>query len=189
MEPIQWIKLHLNPCASPRRDRFGDADFRTQPALSLRQQSGDPSQWDRFLPHMGTARVAYGVVCNSDDAGNFEYLCGIRCKNFRRTPPRLRASNPAANVRSVRTPRPHLLNRRHFEADLGRSATGLGPQSRRRSAARASTARSSTVTPASAGSKSGSPSAPERSAPSRSPMAAPARRPRSKSPRDSPDPT
>ncbi|MBC7924449.1 MAG: GyrI-like domain-containing protein, partial [Bryobacteraceae bacterium] len=50
-------------------------------------KAGIPSQWDRFLPHMGhiagqVGRVAYGVICNTDDAGNLEYLCGVQVTEF-----------------------------------------------------------------------------------------------------------
>jgi len=38
-----------------------------------------PSQWQRFVPYLGTianqvGRATYGVVCNSDDEGNIEYI-------------------------------------------------------------------------------------------------------------------
>jgi AraC family transcriptional regulator len=50
-------------------------------------KAGIPSQWDRFLPHLGhiagqVGKVAYGVICNSDDAGNFDYICGVRVTEF-----------------------------------------------------------------------------------------------------------
>jgi AraC family transcriptional regulator len=48
-----------------------------------------PSQWQRFLPHLNyipgqLGRTAYGVCCNSDDAGNFDYVCGVEVKDFAR---------------------------------------------------------------------------------------------------------
>jgi AraC family transcriptional regulator len=44
-----------------------------------------------FLPHLGQipsqlAGTAYGVCCNSDDAGNFDYVCGVEVKDFYRLP-------------------------------------------------------------------------------------------------------
>ena len=53
--------------------------------------AGIPSQWQRFLPHLGqvpgqVGRKAYGVCWNSDDAGNFDYVCGVEVKNFSRLP-------------------------------------------------------------------------------------------------------
>ena len=46
-----------------------------------------PAQWQRFVPHIGNVpgqigRVAYGVCCNSDDAGNFDYICGVEVADF-----------------------------------------------------------------------------------------------------------
>src|SRR5262252_3604133 len=46
-----------------------------------------PAQWQRFLPHFGhvpgqVGNVAYGVCCNSDDAGNFDYICGVEVGDF-----------------------------------------------------------------------------------------------------------
>jgi AraC family transcriptional regulator len=53
--------------------------------------AGIPSQWQRFLPHLSQilgqlGRTAYGVCCNSDDAGNFDYVCGVEVKDFSRLP-------------------------------------------------------------------------------------------------------
>ena len=46
-----------------------------------------PSQWQRFGPHIGNipgqiGGVAYGVCCNSDDEGNFDYVCGVEVSGF-----------------------------------------------------------------------------------------------------------
>lgn len=46
-----------------------------------------PSQWQRFLPHLGhipgqIGTSAYGVRCNDDDAGSFDYVCGVAVKDF-----------------------------------------------------------------------------------------------------------
>jgi len=53
--------------------------------------AGIPSQWQRFVPHLGqihgqVGRVTYGVCCNSDDAGNFDYVCGVEVTDFSRLP-------------------------------------------------------------------------------------------------------
>jgi AraC family transcriptional regulator len=57
-------------------------------------KGGIPSQWQRFLSYFGHIpeqidQVAYGVVYNTDDAGNMEYLCGAQVRDFGRTPPEL----------------------------------------------------------------------------------------------------
>lgn len=48
---------------------------------------GIPSHWSRFLPHLGhidgqIGNVAYGVIYNSDDSGNYDYLCGVAVREF-----------------------------------------------------------------------------------------------------------
>jgi predicted transcriptional regulator YdeE len=52
---------------------------------------GIPSQWSRFLPHLGhidgqIGNVAYGVIYNSDDSGNYDYLCGVAVREFPANP-------------------------------------------------------------------------------------------------------
>jgi AraC family transcriptional regulator len=50
-----------------------------------------PGQWQRF--HQSVAhipervgQVAYGVCCNSDDAGNFDYIAGVEVADFSELP-------------------------------------------------------------------------------------------------------
>jgi len=50
-----------------------------------------PAQWQRFAPHLGhipgqVGRTAYGVICNTDDAGNTEYISGVEVSDFSRLP-------------------------------------------------------------------------------------------------------
>jgi AraC family transcriptional regulator len=56
--------------------------------------AGIASQWQRFLPHFGhvpgqVGRVAYGVISNSDEAGNIDYLAGVEVSDFSRVGPEL----------------------------------------------------------------------------------------------------
>jgi AraC family transcriptional regulator len=54
--------------------------------------AGIPAQWQRFVPHIGHipnqigGRVAYGVCCNCDDAGNMDYLSGVEVSDFSDVP-------------------------------------------------------------------------------------------------------
>jgi AraC family transcriptional regulator len=46
-----------------------------------------PAQWQRFGPYIGNVpgqvgRTAYGVCCNSDDDGNFDYISGVEVASF-----------------------------------------------------------------------------------------------------------
>jgi len=49
--------------------------------------AGIPSQWERFqqvaddIPRR-IGKVAYGVCCNGDDAGNFDYIAGVEVSDF-----------------------------------------------------------------------------------------------------------
>jgi AraC family transcriptional regulator len=52
-----------------------------------RSNAGIPSQWDRFVPYLGTipnqiGSTAYGVICNPDDSGSIEYICGVQVSEF-----------------------------------------------------------------------------------------------------------
>jgi AraC family transcriptional regulator len=48
---------------------------------------GIPRQWERFRPYIGNipwqvGQTAYGVCCNSDGAGNFDYIAGVEVSSF-----------------------------------------------------------------------------------------------------------
>jgi AraC family transcriptional regulator len=50
-----------------------------------------PAQWQRFGPHIDNipgqvGKVAYGVRCNSDDSGDFDYICGVEVSDFSDVP-------------------------------------------------------------------------------------------------------
>ena len=81
-------------------------------------KAGIPSQWDRFLPHLGhspgqAGNVAYGVICNSDDAGNIDYICGVQVTEF--------PSHPAEFTRLRIPPQTYLVfeHRDHISAIAG----------------------------------------------------------------------
>lgn len=50
-----------------------------------------PSQWQRLMPYLGhipgqIGRTTYGVLCNADDKGSTEYICGVEVSDFSRIP-------------------------------------------------------------------------------------------------------
>ncbi len=56
---------------------------------------GIPLQWQRFGPYIGNipgqvGNITYGVCCNSDGAGNFEYVTGVEVSSFDELAPELR---------------------------------------------------------------------------------------------------
>lgn len=87
-EPLRMNQTTHTPLAAPRTVN--------SPALLLfglsehyqsQSNAGIPTQWSRFLPHFGhiagqVGRVAYGVIYNSDDSGNYDYLCGVEVTDF-----------------------------------------------------------------------------------------------------------
>lgn len=91
MEPIRMEET-LTTLEPPR---FVDGKALLIAGLSERYDfegtAGIPAQWQRFLPHLGrvpgqVGKVAYGVCCNSDDAGNFDYVCGVEVADFSALP-------------------------------------------------------------------------------------------------------
>jgi AraC family transcriptional regulator len=51
------------------------------------QGAGIPNQWQRFHQSVDNipgriGQVAYGVCCNGDDAGNFDYIAGVEVTDF-----------------------------------------------------------------------------------------------------------
>ena len=45
--------------------------------------AGIPAQWQRFAPYIGhipgqVGTATCGVICNTDDDGNTEYVCGVQ---------------------------------------------------------------------------------------------------------------
>jgi AraC family transcriptional regulator len=49
--------------------------------------AGIPNQWQRFHQKVGdipdrAGQVAYGVCCNGDDSGNFDYVAGVEVSDF-----------------------------------------------------------------------------------------------------------
>src|SRR5258708_6728383 len=49
--------------------------------------AGIPNQWQRFQQKVGdipdrVGQMAYGVCCNGDDSGNFDYIAGVEVSDF-----------------------------------------------------------------------------------------------------------
>jgi AraC family transcriptional regulator len=56
--------------------------------------AGIPAQWQRFQPYIGNIQgqvgsVAYGVIYNTDDEGDVDYLCAVEVADFSNIPPEL----------------------------------------------------------------------------------------------------
>lgn len=87
MAPARPSEHRPTSSAPPRIER---ADALLIFGLGARHRgtnAGIPSQWDRFVPlidqidhRLGTE--TYGVICNTDEAGTMEYVCGVRVSQF-----------------------------------------------------------------------------------------------------------
>ena len=74
---------------------------------------GIPAQWQKFVPHLGNipgqvGRTAYGVSCNFDDDGNFDYTCGVEVSDFARVPAEWSRVRIPAQEYAVFTHRDHI---------------------------------------------------------------------------------
>jgi AraC family transcriptional regulator len=87
-EPIQMDSSFIENLPSPR---FEVSKPLLVAGLGERYNhengAGIPSQWQRFHQVMDdipgrVGKVAYGVCCNGDDAGNFDYIAGVEVCDF-----------------------------------------------------------------------------------------------------------
>ena len=67
---------------------------------------GIPAQWQRFGEHIGhipgeLGDVAYGVVLNSDDLGNFDYVSGVEVADFSDLPEGFATARVPAHLYAV----------------------------------------------------------------------------------------
>ena len=75
--------------------------------------TGLPSQWSRFVPHVGhiagqVGNIAYGVSYNTDDSGTFDYLCGVEVSQFPSHPPEFSRLTIQPQTYAVFTHRAHI---------------------------------------------------------------------------------
>jgi AraC family transcriptional regulator len=93
VEPIPMKQQRVATLEPPR---FATGETLLIAGLSQRydsQQSANiPAQWQRFAPYIGhipgqVGRATYGVICNSDDSGNIDYISGVEVTDFSQLPP------------------------------------------------------------------------------------------------------
>jgi AraC family transcriptional regulator len=97
-EPILMDSTMIDNLASPR---FETAKAFLVAGIGERISCDNgaiiPSMWQRFHQEVadiparvgqGDSQVAYGVCCNSDDAGNFDYIAGVEVSDFSDLPRR-----------------------------------------------------------------------------------------------------
>ena len=90
--PSSWRKLCPTNCC---RSDSEPADTLLVAGIASRytceSSGGIPSQWNEFLPQFGhvpgqIGSIAYGVRCNTDGYGAFDYVCGVRVPSFSQLP-------------------------------------------------------------------------------------------------------
>ena len=87
---LEPLRMSSNNQATLDRPRIVRSDALLIFGLGERyhqSNAGMPSQWDRLVPHLGhiegqVGAVAYGVICNTDDAGSIDYICGVQVDQF-----------------------------------------------------------------------------------------------------------
>ena len=72
-----------------------------------------PAQWQRLGPHLGhvpgqVGDASYGVCCNGDEAGNFDYICGVKVTDFSDLPAELARLRVPAQRYAVFSHRDHI---------------------------------------------------------------------------------
>lgn len=102
MEPIKMPTTNTTQIAPVRiAERDAMLLFGLSRHYVAHNTAGIPSQWEQFLPHFGHItnqldKIAYGVICNGDDSGSFDYVCGVEVSEFPSRPAdftRLRVSS------------------------------------------------------------------------------------------------
>ncbi|HEY8507102.1 MAG TPA: AraC family transcriptional regulator [Steroidobacteraceae bacterium] len=117
IELVEAIRMDQTPLSNLQPPRFVDGKPLLLAGLSERYEcetsAGIPAQWQRFLPSFGhipgqRGRVAYGVNYNGDDAGNFDYLCGVEVTDFSKVPEHFTRLRVPANRYAVFAHREHI---------------------------------------------------------------------------------
>lgn len=88
LDPLR-LETTSMPELSPPRFVAGKAMLVTGigERYSHADKDGIPAQWQRFgevLAHVSApvGKASYGVCCNGDDEGNFDYVCGVEVADF-----------------------------------------------------------------------------------------------------------
>ena len=114
VEPIRMDETLLTTLEPPR---FEDGRALLLAGLveryGVEASAAIPAQWQRFAPHLGQVpgqigRVAYGVLYNSDDAGNADYMTGVEVADFSNVPAAFTRLRVAAQRYAVFSHRQHI---------------------------------------------------------------------------------
>jgi AraC family transcriptional regulator len=127
IELVEPLKMDEHPFDDLEPPRFEDGRPLLIAGLSARYNGETshaiPAQWQRFAPHYGhvpgqMGEVSYGVCCNSDEAGNFDYICGVEVSDFSDLPPELIRLRIPARRYAVFAHRDHISTIRRTFATI-----------------------------------------------------------------------
>jgi len=102
------------PIAPPRIVKGGELlIFGISQRYQFRNIAGIPSQWNRFVPYLGripgqVGHTTYGVIWNSDKAGDFDYTCGVEVTEFPANPVEFSRVRVAAHTYAVFEHKDHI---------------------------------------------------------------------------------
>jgi len=104
--------------------------------------AGIPSQWNRFHQSVQNipdrvGKVAYGVCCNGDDTGNFDYIAGVEVSDFSDLPREFSRVRVPEQKYAVFTHRDHISTSGGPSIRSGSLVAGGRPESGRRAQLRA----------------------------------------------------
>jgi AraC family transcriptional regulator len=95
IELVEPIKMNESLIANLEPPRFENGKLLLVAGLGERYNdetgAGIPAQWQRLQPFFGSipgqvGQAAYGVCCNGDDEGNFDYVAGVEVSDFSELP-------------------------------------------------------------------------------------------------------
>jgi AraC family transcriptional regulator len=96
VEPLRMKELKIVPLAAPRFEVGGRLLIAgMSDRFTFETNEGIPALWQTFIPYIGNIPgqvngVTYGVCCNPDADGGFEYVAGVEVKSRDRLPASLR---------------------------------------------------------------------------------------------------
>ncbi|QCP53257.1 AraC family transcriptional regulator [Trinickia violacea] len=117
LELVEPIKMDDDLITQLEPPRYEDAKALLIAGLGERYTcetaAGIPALWQRFSPHIGNVpgqvgNMAYGVCCNGDGTGNFDYICGVEVSDFGRLPAEFARVRIAAQRYAVFSHRGHI---------------------------------------------------------------------------------
>lgn len=98
IELVEAIAMNDNLIVDLAPPRFEDGRAMLIAGIGERYtfetNQGIPFQWQRFVPYIGhlqgqIGRTTYGLCCNQDGQGSFDYVCGVEVSSFADLPAEL----------------------------------------------------------------------------------------------------